>query len=157
MKFCGKSQEFFENTIFDHYMTSWNYLKVDVLVKRMVQMVKCGLHKYGLWKGHTKCWKLIIIMVSHGIYAHLVNFSSIFSTIYFTIGHEFNLLVSIKHNANGNNWFGWFKCFSKFFPQHHILKQIFNNFSIKFASKCKISYPTIGFTYLIIQMVWKTD
>jgi hypothetical protein len=22
MKFCGKFQEFFENTIFDHYMTS---------------------------------------------------------------------------------------------------------------------------------------
>jgi hypothetical protein len=38
---------------FTHCTTSQDHLEVDMLVEWMVQMIKWGLWKYGLQKGHT--------------------------------------------------------------------------------------------------------
>jgi transposase-like protein len=51
-KFHGEFQELREKTLIDHCTTSRNHPKADGLIERMVQMVKQGLQKHGLFKGH---------------------------------------------------------------------------------------------------------
>jgi hypothetical protein len=47
-----------EKTLIDHRMTSWDHPKANMLVERMVQMVKWGLWKYSLHKGYIWNWDL---------------------------------------------------------------------------------------------------
>jgi hypothetical protein len=54
MDFCGDFQKLCEKALTDHWTSSWNHLETDRLTKRMVQMVKQGLHKYGFQKGHAR-------------------------------------------------------------------------------------------------------
>jgi len=42
----------------DYHTISWDHLDVDELIKRMVQMVKWSLWKYGFQKGYIKDWDL---------------------------------------------------------------------------------------------------
>jgi hypothetical protein len=42
--------------LIDHCTTSRDHPKVNMLVERMVQMVKWGLWKCGLHKGYTQDW-----------------------------------------------------------------------------------------------------
>ncbi len=58
IKFCGEFQELCEKTLIDHRMTSWDHPKANMLVERMVQMVKWGLWKYSLHKGYIWNWDL---------------------------------------------------------------------------------------------------
>jgi hypothetical protein len=48
----GNFKKLCEKTLIDHYTTSRDHLKADKLVEWLVQMVKRGLQKYGLHKGH---------------------------------------------------------------------------------------------------------
>jgi len=52
-KFHGEFQELCEKALIDHHTTSWNHLEAKGLMEQMVEIVKWGLWKYGLHKGHT--------------------------------------------------------------------------------------------------------
>jgi len=52
-KFHGEFQELCEKTLINHHTTSWNHLEAKGLMEQMVEIVKWGLWKYGLHKGHT--------------------------------------------------------------------------------------------------------
>jgi len=56
--FCGEFQELCEKALINHRMISQDHLEVDGLAKQIVQMVKWGLQKYGLHKGHNQDWDL---------------------------------------------------------------------------------------------------
>jgi hypothetical protein len=67
-----------------------------MLIKQMVQMVKWGLQKYGLHKGHTQDWDLHVAM---GNRFSRQTFLSYFSPYFLLFGNEFELLTSIWHDA----------------------------------------------------------
>ncbi len=58
MKFRGEFQELCEKALIDHHTASWDHLEADGLVEQMVHIMKRGLWKYGLQKGHTWDWDL---------------------------------------------------------------------------------------------------
>jgi hypothetical protein len=57
-EFCGDFQKLCEKALINHQTTSQDHLEANGLIERMMQMVKQGLHRYGLQKGHTKDWDL---------------------------------------------------------------------------------------------------
>jgi len=58
INFYGEFQYLCEKALTDHHTISRNHLKANELVERMVEMVKQGLWKYGLHKGHIRSWDL---------------------------------------------------------------------------------------------------
>jgi len=58
MKFHGEVQELCEKTPIDPCTISWDHFEANMLAKRMMEMVKHGLWKYGLQKGHNWDWDL---------------------------------------------------------------------------------------------------
>jgi hypothetical protein len=53
-KFHGDFQKLCEKALINHQITSQNHLEANGLTKQMMQMVKQGLHRYGLQKGRNK-------------------------------------------------------------------------------------------------------
>jgi hypothetical protein len=66
-----------------------------MLIKQMVQMVKWGLQKYGLHKGHTQDWDLQLPWLAMGNRFSRQTFLSYFSPYFLFFGNEFELLTSI--------------------------------------------------------------
>ncbi len=48
------------------HTNSQDHIEVDELIKHMVHMVKKGLRKYGLHKGHTQDWDLQLPWLAMG-------------------------------------------------------------------------------------------
>ncbi len=65
-KFRGEFQQSCEKALIDHRTISQKYLEVDMLTKWMVQMVKQGLRKYGIHKGHIQDWDLQLPWLTMG-------------------------------------------------------------------------------------------
>jgi len=54
----GNSKNYVKKHLLIICTTSWNHFEIDKLAKWMVQIVKQGLQKYGLQKGHFENWDL---------------------------------------------------------------------------------------------------
>jgi hypothetical protein len=62
-------------------------------------MVKWGLRKYGLHKGHTQVWDLQLPRLAMGYKFNRQAFISSISPYFFLFGHEPKLLTSIQQDA----------------------------------------------------------
>jgi len=82
-----------EKALINHRMISQDHLEVDGLAKQMVQMVKWGLQKYGLHKGHNQDWDLNY----HG-YHTLWGISSVDKLLFHFFHHtSYCLTVSLSY------------------------------------------------------------
>jgi hypothetical protein len=58
MEFQGEFQVLCDKALIDHRTTSRDHPEADGLTKRVVQIVKSALRKYGLQKGHLGDWDI---------------------------------------------------------------------------------------------------
>ena len=57
-EFLGSFEELCMQALIDHRTTSRDHPEADGLAERVVQIVKRGLHKYGLVQGNHRDWDL---------------------------------------------------------------------------------------------------
>jgi hypothetical protein len=100
---------FFEKTLIDHCTTALNHLEINYLTKWMIHIVKWGLWKYELQKGHTKYWDLQVWWLAMRCrlrwQAFLASLSSYIFIIWLWIWPT-NLNPT---KCDSNNQFGWYK------------------------------------------------
>ena len=65
-EFLGSFEALCTKILIDHRTTSKDHPEVDDLAERVVQIVKRGLQKYGLFHGNHRDWDLMLLWIAMG-------------------------------------------------------------------------------------------
>jgi hypothetical protein len=79
-----------EKTLIDHHTTSWDHLKINMLIKQMMKTMKQGLQKYGLHKA-------ILKIRTYNYHGWLWG-TSLVSMLFFHIFHHISYSLAMNSN-----------------------------------------------------------
>ena len=100
-EFLGEFQTLCDHALIDHQMTSRDHPKADGLAKRLVQMVKRGLRKYGLQMGHLDDWDLQLFWLAMSYRFSWQASLASFSPYFLLYGREPVLPTTIRWDTIG--------------------------------------------------------